>query len=238
VHPERFSVEPGAAVKVRLAVGHGDDVKTVARKPDRIERFESVGAEAARPLTGAPGDDPAGKLDTDGLAGAQLLVYASNHAYIELEPPAFERYLAHEGLARIVNARAERGETKKPGRESYARSSKALLTVGAPGEGFDRVLGLPIELVPVDDPRRPKAPLRFRLLFEGAPLAGARVDLMPLDDLHDVTAANTDAKGEVRFAAPEPGSYLVAATHMVRAEPPVRGDWRSEWATFTFERAR
>jgi uncharacterized GH25 family protein len=235
VEPAAFRLKPGASVAVELKVGSGSDVKTVARSPKRILRLEAVGRGGTRPIEGDAGDDPVGRFEPGEQGGDHLLVYRSNHAFIELEAAAFERYLDHEGLASIVARRREAGESEAPGRESYARSCKALVTVGTSDGTFDRVLDLPLELVPVSDPRVSKGPLRFRLLFRGRPLSGARVDLMTTNDLTRSRASRTTGDGTVEFPAPEPGIYLLATTHMVRAVPPVKGDWESHWATFTFE---
>lgn len=234
-----FWVEPAAFVMneptaVRLKVGSKKDVKTVARMPDRIIRLEGLTADGALPIVGRDNADPVGVLTPNGEADV-ILVYESNYSYIELEPEAFERYLAHEGLQAISKRRLATGQSKKAGLESYARNCKALVTVGKPDGAWKRVLGLPLEFVPVADPRRAKEELQFTLLFHGKPLAGARVDLMPLDDLEKETAATTDAKGLVRFSAPSAGQYMVATTHMFDAKPPVKGDWASLWATFAFE---
>lgn len=234
VEPETFTATTGARVFVRLKVGSKKDVQTIDRRPNRILRLEGVSSET-RPVVGPAGADPVGHIDTAGLEGDAILVYESNHAYIELEAAKFESYLEHEGLESIMLERKKAGETKTIGRESYARSCKALMTVGDADQGWRREVGLPLEFVPLADPRRPRSELRFVLRLRGQPLAGARVDLMSLEDLEASTAATTDKQGILRFANPGPGQYMVASTHMARARPPVKGDWESLWSTFAFE---
>lgn len=227
IEPGQFRVGLKDKVQVQLKVGSKKDLKVVTPGPDRIVRLEGVSAKGAHPLTKMALAVP--------QAGDVLLVYTSNHAYIELEPKKFESYLRHEGLDAIVAERARAKETDKTGTESYARNAKALLTVGHRTHDFDKVLGLTLELVPLKDPRQAGQPLHFRLLFKGKPLAGARTDLMPLKDLTQEAPATTDANGEVSYPPPPAGTYLLAATHMVRASKAIKGDWESQWATFAFE---
>lgn len=236
VEPEAFRVRSGAKVPVRLKIGSKKDVKAVVLEPDRILRLDGVTGKETRPIVGEAGRDPVGTFDTTGLQGDVLLAYRSNHAYIELEAADFEAYLEHEGLSGIIELRKQRGESEATGKESYARSCKALLTVGSPGNDWGRVLNLPLKIVPLVDPRLEVETLRFSVLAEGEPVAKARVDLMPLDDLERSVPATTDAKGVVELPAPEKGGrYMVAVTHMTPAKAPLKGTWASQWATFAFQ---
>lgn len=235
IEPDAFVLAGGARVSLRLRVGHGDDVKDVPRKPDRILRFEAVSPSGQPTLIeGQPGSSLAGAVTLRG-GGTHIVVFRSNHAFIELEPKTFESYLVHEGLETIIERRRSRGEADQPGRESYARYAKALIRVGDDTTGFDRELGLPLEIVPVADPLRP-GPVKLRVEFRDRPLSGARVDLLRLDDLDQGVAGRTDARGRVELDLPKPGRWMAALTHMVRAPKGVRGDWESYWATLTFER--
>lgn len=237
LQPSPFAVTEPDAVKVRMRVGHEDDVKTAEVAPARLLRFDAVGPDGGTPTPiergDAPSDPGAAKLTTPGV---WTLVYHARPAYIELEAEAFEKYLRHEGLDRIVEARGERGEREAEGRESYGRSCKALVQVGTSTRGFDRRVGLPIEIVAVSNPFAGTEPIRFRVDFRGEPLRDARVDLMPVDDLGTSRHARTNREGIVSFPAPGSGRWLVATTHMVRAVEPVKGDWQSFWATLAFGR--
>jgi uncharacterized GH25 family protein len=75
----------------------------------------------------------------------------------------------------VLAWRAARDQLDQPGREIYSRCAKALLvTPGADSEsgGFDREIGLPLELVPERPPARLSEgeALPVRLLHEGRPL--------------------------------------------------------------------
>ncbi len=235
VEPEAFEASPDRRVRVDLKVGSKKDVKSLEYKPDRILRFEGLSGTVTRSIDGTKGRKPAGIFDTSKLRADAILVYQSNHAYIELPAQDFERYLEHEGLIGIATHRRTMGQSTAVGRESYARSCKALLTIGEPDDAWRRTVGLPLEITPLVDPRRPNKELRFVVRWREGPLVGARVDLMALTDLEVATATTANERGEVRFPAAEPGRYMVATTHMFVARPPVRGDWESVWSTFAFE---
>ena len=143
----------------------------------------------------AAGADPAGfgALPTP---GTWTLVYDSNHSKIELEGPKFEAYLAEEGLERVSRLRKESGQTAAPVREIYSRSVKSLVKVGDVADGFDRVLGIPLELVAEADPSTLAAggELPVRLLFQGKPLAGVLVVAIPRD-ARETAATRASATG-------------------------------------------
>ncbi len=168
--------------------------------------------------------------------GVHALGYTARPAYTELGPVAFRKYLEAEGLDAIVRERAKRKEMEEPGRESYARSCKALVRVGSELKGFDQRIGLPIEITPLEPPFPHRdEPVGFRVQKNGAPLADALVDLLWIETMEAVQQVRTDAKGEVRLLIPRPGRWLVATTVMSRASPRAKEDWVSLWGSLFFE---
>jgi uncharacterized GH25 family protein len=97
--------------------------------------------------------------------------------------------------------------------------SKSLDRPSADTEGFDRVLGLPLEIVPQGNPVAPMGPgtpIRVRLLYKGKPLAGAVVSFIPrgatLSEGFDETyERKTDANGEADYEPKSANDYLVVA---------------------------
>src|SRR6185436_6762797 len=81
-------------------------------------------------------------------------------------------------LERIIDLRKKRGLDDKPSREVYSRCVKALLSVGGTaGTGFDKPVGLELELIAEKNPFEiePGGELPVHLLYKGQPLAGALV---------------------------------------------------------------
>ena len=235
IEPSTFRPELGVRFAVGLFVGQELVGEPVPRRPQRIERFVLLGRGTER-IGGKSGAHPAGSVRAR-EPGLHVVVYESDFAAIVLEAPRFEAYLRAEGLERIVALRAERGEADEPGREIYARCAKALVRVGGSAVGEDRVVGLPLELVAIDDPYDAGAngAIEVRLLFRGAPLAGALVVGRSRAAPAEPLAIRTDSAGRARLALAHPGLWLVKAVHMVEAEDRAPTDWASYWASLTFE---
>ncbi len=243
IEPSVFTPALGQRVAVRLKVGEHFRGDPVPRHPDRIERFAAVGPSGEAPVAGVPNSDPAGFV-AFGAPGLHLLVYDSDHASIEQTGEKLEQYLREEGLEAISALRAKGGQTGAPVKEIYSRCAKSLVAVGnGAGPGFDRydrIVGLPLELVPEANPYTLKngGELPVRLYYGGKPLKGALVMALQKDRPEPRLSARSDAQGRVRLRLDRPGVWLVKAVHMVPAVTAAKeagADWESFWASLTFE---
>jgi uncharacterized GH25 family protein len=259
LQPASFRVAVGAAVPLRLLVGENFRGETWPRPTRRVRRFVRFGSAGAadstdlRPALLADSVAPAVACPT---AGTQLVVLTSAPSFIELPADKFTAYLRAEGLDNALRHRQQQGETTtKPGREAYRRCAKTLLlataSARAPASPADttyrRVLGLPLELVPEQNPFRLRAgaALTVRVLRGGQPVPGALVQVWevqpapekgsaPVAPAHFATRANNN--GRVLLRLPSSGPYLVAANYIEPAPAALasRADWLSTWATLTF----
>lgn len=248
IEPSAFNPKPGQSIQAALRVGHAEEVSNYARNPRHLLAFFLQAPDGTRqPLLGEPGADPAGFLK-EVPAGLSWIAYHSNFSSSDLEPAKFESYLREEGLERIIARRAVLGESQKSGRERYARCAKALVrTDGATG-AFGAVLGLPVELVLEADPlikpetRAGQAPqLAVRLLAAGQPQIEALIVLERIDGPLEQRAsfpARSNADGLAAFPWPGEGRWLLSAVHMERAEGAEDHEWRSHFASLTFELPR
>ena len=260
--PASYRATEGAAVPLRLLVGENFAGEAWPRPTRRVARFVRLGP-------GGPADstDLRPALLADSLApllrcptpGTQLLALVSQPAFVELPAAQFTAYLRAEGLGPALRQREEAGQTAtKPGREAYRRCAKALvLTTHGPAARlpapatdtvYKRVLGLPLELVPEQNPYRlrPGAALTVRVLAQGQPVPGALVQVWQASlaeaaqpsaapaVVHFTTHAN--AQGRVLLRLPGAGPYLLATVRMQEAPPAWanRADWLSTWASLTF----
>jgi len=239
LEPTRFRGAPGERLDLTLCVGHPSRFEPQIRDPRRIVRFESLGPKGARALPGVDGRSPAGIFRTS-EAGLYWLAYESDHAFVEIEPAKYAQYLRDEGLEEVLREREQRGESALAGRDSYARFDKALVRIGdAADEGFARVLGMPIELVPETNPftwERGQE-LVVRLELDGAPRAGQQVKLMRLAAPYTILLARTDEHGRARFTPELGGGWVASTVHQRRARPEqkLEGDWEGLWASLSFE---
>ncbi|MEO8698825.1 MAG: DUF4198 domain-containing protein [Kofleriaceae bacterium] len=237
LYPATYDAQPGT-LATSVMVGSILEVDELERDDKHIQRFEAVGPGAAIPATGVRGKKPAGYVE---LAdpGVYSIIYQSNYNLVELEPRRFDNYLAEEGLLDIIADREKRGEADKPGRDSFSRFAKALVRVGGAHDGFDRRSGMQTELVALTDPFTggEDGTLAFQFWYRDQPHAGSQVDLFAVarDKITLVASTKTDAEGHARFVTPGLGHFMVAATGMRRAAPPVEGDWESSWASLSFQ---
>lgn len=236
IEPSSFRPAAGQRVAVRLRVGEDLQGDPVPRDPARIERFAEIGPAGEAAVRGVAGMDPAGWAMPAG-PGLHWLVYDSRHASLELAGLKFDTYLGEEGLERIRELRHGSGEStakEGPVKEIFSRCAKSLLRVGEGSSGYDRVLGLELELVPEKDPYtlKPGEALPVRLLYRGKPLDGALVVALASPD--DKVSARTSG-GRVSLVLDRPGPWLVKAVHMVPAPAGSGADWESLWASLTFD---
>jgi uncharacterized GH25 family protein len=233
IEPSTFKPAVGETFMASLRVGQDFLGDPVPRSSQQIERFVVRDAAGEHPVTGFENQDPAGYVRMD-AAGAAIIGYRSKPYPLQLDARKFEDYLRQEGLDAILALRARRGESAKPDREVFSRCAKALIvTEGAKLSGYDKPLGFRLELIPETNPLA--AQTRFRLLFEGKPLAGSLITALAQDG-GMALRARTDAEGRVEFAFPKNGVWLVKCVHMIPAPAASGADWESLWASITFER--
>jgi len=77
--------------------------------------------------------------------------------------------------------------------------------------------------------------LPLRVLFEGKPLAHAKLVAQCEGDPGRELAARSDAEGRVRLRLDRPGRWMVKTVHMVRPPGVPDADWESLWASLSFE---
>jgi uncharacterized GH25 family protein len=237
IEPSSFHPAVGSPLTVSLRVGEHFRGEPVPRMDPLIARFILVSQSGETPIGGFPGTDPAGFVRI-ASPGFLLIGYRSNRSPITLEAEKFEKYLADEGLDGALKARAGRGERGKPGVEVYSRCAKSLIAANGAGESdFDRILGLTLEVVAEDSPLKLRSggTMRFRVLYEGKPLAAALVKAIALDDPDSTLALRSGPDGRVSFRLPRKGIWLVKVVHMVPAPKETGADWESLWASLTFE---
>ena len=237
IEPSSFRPAAGSQLAVSLRVGEHFRGDPVPRVDPKIVKFVLSSAAGETPIGGLPAVDPAGliRVVSPGLA---VIGYRSQRTAITLEADKFEKYLADEGLDGVLEARRTRGEQGKPGNEVYSRCAKSLIAVDGTGKsGFDRALGFTAEIVAESNPVALHAgeAMRVRVLHEGAPVAGALVKAIALDDPDNTLSARSGKDGRAAFRLARKGVWLVKTVHMVPAPKETGADWESLWASLTFE---
>lgn len=109
--------------------------------------------------------------------------------------------------------------------KTYFLVSELLDQVPGEAPGFERALGHPLEFVPTVNPvttMGPEQPIAVQLLYQGEPLANARVTFIPRgatlsEGFDEQYERYTDAQGKAEFV-PTEGNYVLVVAHHVEPE--------------------
>jgi uncharacterized GH25 family protein len=246
IEPSTFRPAAGENVLMSLRIGEKLRGEPFPVVPVLVDRFVLKGEGAEIPVEAFRGVDPAGYVKV-GEPGLHWLGYQSRPFPLALEASKFEESLRREGLERVVEERARKGQASMEGRERFYRCAKALLLTPSSGKDarsekgvVDARMGFTLELVPRKNPYllKPGADLPLSLSFRGKPVANVLVTAMCKDDPERIVSARTDAKGLVSLRLAHAGFWLVKAVHMEAAPRDAGVDWESWWASLTFELPR
>lgn len=233
--PHEARAEPGDQVVLELRIGPNWPGVQTARLPNLFGSFVMRDALGQLPVDGRDGALAVGHLRLR-VAGAAVIALRTNPASLQLPAADFEQYLKEEGLLDVLDFRRNNGLQNQPGREIFSRCAKTIILAGASSMGFDQLMHLPLELVPVDDPLRFQARRLFtvQLLRNGAPLPGALIKAQLKGEHPLELSARSDGRGMVSLALPAGGLWLFNAVHMTSTMDNA-ADWESTWASLTIE---
>ena len=248
--PNAFHVRQGGAVEVLGQTSSRFPTSESAVAVDRVADARLLSKGGAERITGLAIAGKSLRLRHRPRRSGQYVVTVS------LEPrslresvPGFLRYLELEG-APEARSRLEADGTLA-GRDSvtrrYAKYAKTFVQVGRGGpRAFGEVAGHPLELLPQRDPSAVQRgdTLRFRLLYRGAPLAGAHLTAgavvhssssfeSPVVASGDTTLT-TDRAGEVVVRLGAAGLWNVRGIHIAPSEPGSGADWDTHWVSIVF----
>lgn len=240
LQPSSFRPHTNSVLKLQLRVGDDFPGDTLPRNESKIITFVSIGPDGERKVGGIDGSDVAGfeRLTAPGIS---VIGYTAQPSEVALEAEKFETYLQEKGLEKISTARAAAGESSQPVHEIYTRCAKTVVRVGSEqAPGFDRVVGLRLEIIPENDPTslKPGDDLRARVLFDGKPLVNALVDARSPAPAAEKVSARTDNDGRVAMKLSATGMWVIDTVEMIKAEPGSvaaasnsQPDWHSFWAS-------
>lgn len=248
-----FRLQPGQTVFVRPFIGSNFKGEAWPNKASRVlllRRYGPTPADTTN-LTPAPGATPTDTFRTAftfARPGTHVVLMRSTNSFVELPADQFTAYLREAGLDYTISLRQERDQQDQPGRETYRRCAKALIQVGeaaatlaSTDSACRRVYGLPLELVPDQNPYRVATDksLTVRVLRAGKPARGVAVQVwqrQPSGLPPTYFATRSNQSGRVLLRLSGPGPYLLAAVDMTAAPAALRdrADWQSTWATLTF----
>lgn len=236
IQPDNYHPTSGAVIRMGLRYGERFLGDVMPRVDELIDQYALIGPYDTQRVIGRPGGSVS--FARPMTNGWHTLVYRSHRTFNQMPPEHFEAYLRDEGLSAIIPQRAKLGETDKPGREVFSRCAKSLVLVGSDDDqGFDRTVGLPLEITLATNPARLNAvdKLIAYVLLNGKPLKNARVVAVSQRNPGELIESTTDQDGHVRFAVPHGGTWMLTTIHMARAPKEINAEWESLWASLTFE---
>ncbi|MEP1209714.1 MAG: DUF4198 domain-containing protein [Rhizobiaceae bacterium] len=242
--PESFTPSSKEAFAVSHKLGQkfkGNEMSFINSWNVRSEIWEKG---ESRKVRGKDGDRPALKITPTG-PGLMAVIHQSNVDFLTFQSwEKFQAYATKEGLEHTFAA-SERGEKPKEKlKEAYARYAKTLIALDGSTAGEDTPTGLKIELMALQHPLTlaEAQPMPVQLLYDGQPLAGARIKVFVGIGNEFSHQIHTDDEGKALIPAQGPGPYLLNAIHMTEPqgkEAKAKGaHWESFWASLTFQRAR
>lgn len=243
--PARFWVQPGQSVHIRRLTGEGMPGTAWAGTSRRVTGFWhcAPGQPVANRLALATATDTLQTTVQLARPGTHLVALTTDDAFVTFSPRDFAAYLQQEGLAYVAARRTLAGDTVQPVREAYRRCAKTLVQAGpaAPGDtarAWARVLGLPLELVPEQNPYilLPGAAFTVRVLRAGLPVAGQQVVLWQRGNGLSVVVGKlrSNQNGRILFRLSGAGEYLAGTVRMEPAPKGIPADWQSTWSTLSF----
>ena len=248
---ESFFVRPESTASIRVLNGtFSSSENAVAR--NRLRDISVIGpagrSRLDTSLWRATGDTSRLSVPIGG-AGTYVVGASTLPREITLEAKDFNAYLEEDGIPDVLAARRRDGELEARATERYSKHVKAILQAGTRKSGeFNRVLGYPAELVPLNNPYLSRAGglLRVEALVDGKPVANQLIVSGGRRSRGERIAerrVRTDANGIARIRLTDRGQWYVKFINMARVARDTTSrpagtpalDYESKWATLTFE---
>ncbi len=240
--PDAFRVATGDELVVRGQTSSAFPASESAVTPDRVTSARVLGAADEETVAALSIQDRSLVLrHRPRTAGQKIVAVSVGWRHIKETAESFRKYLVLEGAEDALARYDRTGQLPTGGIvRRYAKYAKTVVEVGAGPRAYQREAGQPLEFIPLADPGevRPSLELRLRLLFQGKPLAGARVHagIAPARGKPATADLNltTSDEGVVSVRVGAAGLWNVRTIHVLPASAGADADWDVHWATFVF----
>jgi len=238
MQPDKFTYAIGDIAQINFMVGENFVGERWNMANHRILRLERYAGEKSEDLLTKVNTSAGRNLEvrlTD--RGTHLFVLQSNNAFIELEAEKFNEYLKEDGLDEVLAHRKNTNTLDKPAKEFYSRCAKLLLQSGVVAdETFSKEAGLPLEIIPLQNPYRLKVgdELSVKILFNGKPLPFALVKVWNRKNNNTILQnIYTQKDGIITTRIGNTGSWMISTVKMIPSTEE-SADWQSYWASLVF----
>lgn len=239
--PDAFVLAPTQDLVVRGQTSSAFPTSESAVTADRVTSARVIGADGEETITALAADARSLLLrHRPRTPGQKIVAVAVNWRHVKETADSFRQYLVAEGAEAALRRYEQAGVLPAaPIVRRYAKYAKTVVEFGNGPRAFATIAGHPLEFVPMGDPSsaRPGGTLRWRLQFNGAPLAAARLHA-------GLAAVKGGAPTEVDLVTGEDGTVAVPITaaglwnvrtiHVMPAPKGADADWEVHWATFVF----
>ncbi len=240
--PDPMAASGSSDIVVRGQTSSAFPTSESAVAVDRITNATVIGASGKETITARSIDGVSLLLrHRPNTPGQKVIGATLGWRQVKETAESFRKYLVLEGAADALK-RFELAGTLPTSDivRRYAKYAKTVVEFGTGPRAFDRVAGHPLEFIPLSDPSAPRATtaLRVRILFQGQPLANARihagrapVDGQPAEKDHELISS---ADGVVTVSAGAAGLWNVRTIHVVPSPAGADANWDVHWASFVW----
>ncbi|HEX6223405.1 MAG TPA: DUF4198 domain-containing protein [Chryseolinea sp.] len=229
MQPEKFNLKPGESVIINLMAGENFIGEPLVAETNAVQLPTSIDSIAK---------NENGTISYSfKMEGTELLSLQTRNIFLESDPGKFNDFLKYAGLDDIVYQREKKNAQTSPGRENLSIHTKLLLQIGeSRDEDYKKVLGFPAEIIPLQNPYALKIgeKIRFKILFQGKPVFGARVKVWNRSN-NRTTIQNmyTEKDGTIEAIISNDGPWMVSVVSMIPSKQ--EGvDWQSYRASLVF----
>lgn len=239
--PDAFRIAANGEVVVRGQTSSAFPTTLSAVTPDRVTEARIVGAADDERITAlATRDNSLVLRHRPKTPGQKVVAVAVGWRKVNETAESFRKYLVGEGAEDALKHYDKTGQLPTADIvRRYAKYGKTVVEVGDGPRAFGRVIGQPLEFVPLADPSAAAAgsELRMRLMFLGKPLAGARVHAGLAPSAGKATpeiSLTTSSDGVVSVPVGAIGLWNVRTIHVVPSPSGADANWDVHWATLVF----
>lgn len=239
--PDMFAVPASAQIVVRGQTSSAFPTSVSAVTPDRVTDARVIGAADDERIAALSTQHNSLVLrHRPKMPGQKIVAVAVGWRHVKETAESFRKYLVAEGAEDALAHYDRTGQLPKSDIvRRYAKYGKTVVEVGAGPRAFDRVAGHPLEFIPLSDPAAgPTGQLQLRLMFQGKPLAGARVHAgtAPRDGKPQTELSMVTTNGGVVSVPASSGLWNVRTIHVVPSPAGADAQWDVYWATFVYAR--
>lgn len=239
--PDAFRVAANGEVVVRGQTSSAFPTSLSAVTPDRVTEARIVGAGDDERITALSTRDTSLVLrHRPKTTGQKIVAVAVGWREVKETAESFRKYLIGEGAEDALKRYERSGQLPTADIvRRYAKYGKTVVEVGAGPRAFDRIIGQPLEFIPLADPDAAAvgSQVGMRLLFLGQPLAGARVHVGLAPSAGKKTpeiTLTTSSDGVVSVPVSAQGLWNVRTIHVVPSPPGAGANWDVHWATLVY----